>query len=1145
MSQDSKQPGAHPLTSTSPGETGPTPQTAFDTTQQMKALASTGTTLPGLGHDRAHDPNDPFIGRELNSYRLVKRIGQGGMGNVYLGQHTLIGRKAAVKILKTELCQDQEVVERFYQEARSVGTIKHENIIDVYDFGRTEEGQVFFMMELLEGSTLSDRLRKGPLSFAEAQPLLLQAAEALGAAHQKGITHRDIKPDNLFLVERAGSPPKVKVLDFGLAKLAGTGSVKERLTQAGTILGTPHYMSPEQIDGGQIDPRADIYSFGAVMYEIFAGRPPFEGETVGALLKGHLFMPVPPLRASASLGVPAKIGKIVGRALEKKAAARYASMQELAADLRAAASDAELLPTPKDRPGGARLWLAGGAVVAAAGATALILWSPWSRIEPPPPPPPAPQAQSGPTLDKPALQKRALETLRTALGASDAAQRAQAARALGAVRDAGSQAALVALLGDAEPAVVFASAEALAELGDPQAAGALREARARLGDGNAGALDHALARLGDEEARARLLAQLKANPEPTRLAAALALAELGELDAEPVLLGLMASTEAATKQRAPEVLRGLLRLGNPEAQKRLEGLLQNENEEARLSAAELLASVGDNRGQEVVEQLFANGAPRYKLVAARALVLLGDYSGNRVFLEALQGQEASTREAGLAGLALIADQNSLAQIEPLLANDPDPLVRLAAARAIVEIVGLSPELLASTSADWLSGALASQDEGQRAAAARALVDLKGEGALAELQVLAKDESAEVRKAAAEGLGALLQSGNAGAVDTAKGLLADANAGVAGAAVVALAQSKDQKAAEDALRAAPNESPGALAAAGILAAKGDKEAFSLLRKRSTSKRADERALAMEAADLAGDVETLKKGLGDRAAPVQIAAAKGLAARGDKEAIAVLSTLSKEGSPAEAAAASDALAALGIAAGEASTPRWPVGGALAAKREALGRVRLLPADLARRLLLRAVRDTDPKAQSAAISAIAELEAKDPKAAEALYQSAIDAAKTPEVEKQARAALARLKSSGPHTPAATTLAPATAPASQPQETSLGEDEKEKNFALLKSTAGLYIARLKYREGIDRYKEAQKIKPDPYFDLEIGDAYRKWGDSTFGDDKARLGRYKNAKSSYQRYLSRSTLQGDKVRGYIKELERQITDLDAKVKGK
>jgi HEAT repeat protein/tRNA A-37 threonylcarbamoyl transferase component Bud32 len=1101
---------------------------------------ATGTTLPGVGHAHAHDANDPMVGRELNSYRLLQRIGQGGMGMVYLGQHAMIGRKAAVKVLKAELCQDQEVVERFYQEARAVGQLAHENIIDVYDFGRTDEGQVFFVMELLEGNTLGERLKKGPLSFQEAQPLLLQLAEALSAAHEKGITHRDIKPENIFLVPRSSGPAKVKVLDFGLAKLAAPGSVKERLTQAGTILGTPHYMSPEQIDGGRIDTRSDIYSFGAVMYEMFAGRPPFEGDTVGALLKGHLFIPPPPLQANPALRVPALVAKIVARALQKKAENRYSRFSDLIADLRDAASDTALVGAPGSRvSSGSRaplVWI-GGAVVAAAAAVAVLSWAPWR--EEAPAPPPAPVVASAPTLDQAALQAKALNALRDGLSASNKAQQARSAEALGALRDTASAANVRALLRQNDPVLVQSAALALGELGDTASKAELNTARSAFPESSPArtAIDQALSQLGDEEATQRLLARLDAQEESERLAAALFLAARGESKAEPALLALVASSDPAIKKRAPDVLRALLGIGNDEAQKRLEDLLANESPEARLSAAEVLAEAGDSRGQESAAEIFSTGAPAYKLLAARTLVLLGDYSGYRTFVEALSNSKAETREAGLAGLALLGDTKALPEVAPVFEKDSEPLVRLAAARTIVEIVGLSPELLAESSADWLSGALASQDANQRAAAARALPAIAAEDAPAKLALLAKDESPDVRKATADALGGLIQGGNAQAVDAARGLLTDKNAEVATAAVSALALSKDEKLTKEALGTAES-GPGALAAAGVLAARGDQEAKETIRKASRSSDAKERALAFAAADQAGDVETLKKGLKDKSPAARLAAAKGLAARGDKDALAVLDTLSKDQDAGTATEAQGALASLGAVPAEQEDAPWPSNASIEVKRKYIEQSRKMPIRQAFRRLLRGIHDTDAAAQSESVSAVASLEAKDPESAKKLYRSAISAARLPEIRKQAKAALARLLLRGPAAEVATP-APSTAPQETPQEDpSIDESEKEKDYGMLISTAGVYVDRGKYKEGIDRYKRAQEIKNESRIDFELGNAYRRWGDTTFGDDKARLSRYKSAKAAYQRYQSRGGQQAAKVSSYVAELDRQIKKL-------
>jgi serine/threonine-protein kinase len=280
------------------------------------------------------------IGLRLNNYEIISVIGEGGMGTVYLARHTFTGRKAAVKLLHPQLAQDQVLVTRFMNEARATAAIGHPNIIDIIDVGFLPDGlRPYLMMELLQGESLGKRLqREHPLPIHEAIEIAAQTAFALSAAHACGIVHRDLKPDNLFLVPDPAMPPlgmRVKVLDFGIAKLRGelsSGSVK---TRTGTIMGTPQYMSPEQCRGlaEYIDQRTDIYTLGIIVYEMVCGSPPFVSEGLGDMLIMHLSNPPAPPR-TLNPAVPEALEAAIMRALAKDPSQRFASMADFQEALR-------------------------------------------------------------------------------------------------------------------------------------------------------------------------------------------------------------------------------------------------------------------------------------------------------------------------------------------------------------------------------------------------------------------------------------------------------------------------------------------------------------------------------------------------------------------------------------------------------------------------------------------------------------------------------------------------------------------------------------------------------------------------------------------------------------------------------------------
>ncbi|MCC7542110.1 MAG: serine/threonine protein kinase [Deltaproteobacteria bacterium] len=282
---------------------------------------------------------DPLVGQIVGGrYRVLRVIGEGGMGVVYEAEHTVIEKRVAVKVLRDDFSSRQDVVERFRQEAKSASRIGQENIIDISDFGETPSGASFFVMELLDGHDLAHLLNKEKtLTIQRAIPIVVQCCKALGAAHAKGIVHRDMKPENIFLTQREAFPDFVKIVDFGIAKMSDLdhpGTSGKKLTKTGMIFGTPEYMSPEQAAGKSLDHRVDIYALGVIMYELFSGRVPFVGETFMAILTQHMFETPPPIgEVNPQSQLPPALEAVIFRAMSKDPAKRQQSMAELIDDI--------------------------------------------------------------------------------------------------------------------------------------------------------------------------------------------------------------------------------------------------------------------------------------------------------------------------------------------------------------------------------------------------------------------------------------------------------------------------------------------------------------------------------------------------------------------------------------------------------------------------------------------------------------------------------------------------------------------------------------------------------------------------------------------------------------------------------------------
>lgn len=278
---------------------------------------------------------DPFVGRTLDDKYLVEEaVGAGGMGAVYRARHLSMDRPVAIKFLHQRFVEDEAARSRFQTEARAAVKLCHPNAVSVTDFGQTSEGVVYIVMELLEGRTLREILsREAPLETARATSIMLQTSDAVAAAHVAGIIHRDLKPSNILVTQSADQPAVVKVLDFGIATFAADDDEDAPdLAQTNTVIGTPRYMSPEQHNGNELTPAADVYSLGVILYEMLAGTVPFSGSTPAEIAEKHANNP-PHAPREIVATIPEDVERVVLHALEKEPADRPANAGEFRREL--------------------------------------------------------------------------------------------------------------------------------------------------------------------------------------------------------------------------------------------------------------------------------------------------------------------------------------------------------------------------------------------------------------------------------------------------------------------------------------------------------------------------------------------------------------------------------------------------------------------------------------------------------------------------------------------------------------------------------------------------------------------------------------------------------------------------------------------
>jgi serine/threonine protein kinase/HEAT repeat protein len=690
----------------------------------------------------------------LGAYKIDRVLGEGGMGFVYEATHEVLNRRSAIKMLRPEFATYEHVRTRFLNEAKAINLIDHQNIVNVYDYGDSQDGNVYFVMEFLEGETLDDLMhRRRPMAL----PLLLhvfgQIAKALAAAHGKQIVHRDLKPANVFVVAREDNPYFIKLLDFGIAQLRGVGAV-QGLTIAGTVLGTPQYMSPEQVSGGVVDARSDVWAMGVMLYRAATGQAPFQGEEF-AQLAGQILHHVP--RPAGEIApLPAALSTLITSCLERRVEERCPSIGALidgldrvkrecrlddgaildavTADARARSDGsptwqrdpnvtrnlldgslpqyqgvAEKLdprPAAGSSPPRSRLrwYVAIGSAAGALGAAGYLLSrrgehqgpavasasagtstreagrgeaGRGSSSEPPGAADPSRSIEHAVAAgDLAGARALAEQDLRDAIASGKPQQQGFAVDALALAHVPAGAPLLYAAL-KASPEVRVKAARALGELALPDAAPKVRAALAESGDKIKVELAAVLYRLGDKDARAILTRALE---DPgLRLTAAIAMADAADDAGRAVLADTVEATPAGRAQWRGAA-GGLVKLGDANARKLLEGELAQADATRSVAASELLARAGDGRARELLARVVADHEFARPGEAAVALARLGDKRALGWVGTGLASSDADERRFALAVLGMLAaDARPHARtIAKLATDDPDLRVRMTA-----------------------------------------------------------------------------------------------------------------------------------------------------------------------------------------------------------------------------------------------------------------------------------------------------------------------------------------------------------------------------------------------------------------------------------------------------------------------------------
>ena len=892
---------------------------------------------------------DARIGTLFGSFRIVRKLGEGGMGVVYEAEHQKIARRAAVKILHHRFAEDEEYAQRFLNEARAVNVIRHRGLVEIFDYGKLPDGTLYYVMEFLEGASLYQRMteRNAPFNEVEVVGLGVQIARALTAAHKLGIIHRDLKPANIMLDADPVNQGQdwVKILDFGIAKFSGSKAARtdpdktEVNTRIGSYMGTPLYMAPEQHGQAEdADGRADVFALGVMLYELLTGQPPFRSNALSLLSK------TPQSVHKLNLAVSRGMSGLVDRMLSARRDDRP-SMDEVMRHL------TTMLP----RTG----MVAGRRRAAAAGGIGLLLGALFILF-----------VQRERSLTQAEMRNRAREVLAGYLREQDSNVRMMAVREIGQSRDFEQRTLLVPFL---EPTYQLTNEAIMVE--------------AALGVGQVGAMD----------AQSPLLALLSAKVAPSvQMAAAEGLAQLQHSRGVDVLKQFLADGDDLSKvqaallllehrdftgapllwarvergrlseERRIEVLGHLARADDPQAKQRLsEDLDRLPSGESRVQVGYTLAQVGEDSGWSYLKKAATQaGSLSEQLLAVRLLAGLGDADGHGQLLKlaADRKQPDSIREQAMAGLGDSALHDGVIVLfAALMERGTSARLRIAAAGAILQITAGERARVGEQSLSCARAALGSNNAAMRELAVAMLADIESEQTISLLGDALKDKERRIRASAARVLG---RKNVRTAVQTLKSSLQDADPEVRNLAVQSIGQilkTLEQRGDRDAVKLALGElrkmttsdsEPDRVAASGVLLRLSQAQSLELaiLRGGLASKDAQARRLAVEFGQV--DRLALGKVLADPNAALRLTAALRLASQGHLDGVAVLRAATA-GGDSEGLAAYVALRKLGeavppppglailLASGDLTTrltvldllPELPEGNALRLARTAL--------------------------------------------------------------------------------------------------------------------------------------------------------------------------------------------------------------------